>query len=193
MKLNFYRILAFLALIGLSVGFGFAYDGIATAIEKHRYPQEASVAPLIRENAQAYGLPEAILWATVRTQSNFQSNAVSSDGAIGLMQLTPETFRFICTEVLGEEATDSGMLYEPSTNLRAGAAYLSYLYERYGVWDMVYAAYTVGIDEVDVWLTNPDLLTPLGELSSVPNEEAAKYVKQMQRTVKLYNQLYYES
>lgn len=193
MKLNARRIIAFLLLIALSVGFGFAYDGIATAVERHRYPLPSSVAPLIAQNAAEFGVPESILWATVRTQSNFSSNAVAEDGAVGLMQITPTEFSMICTTVLGVNAPESGMLYDPATNLRCGAAWLSYLYERYGVWETAYAAYHAGTDAVDAWLASPETVSPQGTLHNIPDGEAAAYVREMTKTVQMYSKLYYQS
>ncbi len=193
MKWNIYRLIAFLLLIALSIGFGFAYDGIATAIERKQYPLDAATETFIEESAARHSIPEPILFATVRTQSRFVSNAVSDDGRIGLTQLDPELFAFICTELLGKEQTESGMLYDPATNIEAGAAYLSYLYEKYGVWDTVYAAYVAGTDAVDTWLANEELVTPQGTLASIPDPDAARYVKDMRRAVELYYELYYET
>ncbi len=192
MKWNVYRLVAFVLLIALSVGFGFAYDGIATAIERNQYPKDPSIAPLIVKNAETYSIPETVLFATVRTQSRFVSNTVSEDGRIGLMQLHPDVFAFICSELLGKAQTESGMLYDPETNLEAGAAYISYLYDRYGVWDTVYAAYCVGTETVDRWLSTPEMVTPQGTLAEIPDPTAARYVKDMRRAVELYHELYYE-
>lgn len=190
MKWNVYRCIALILLVALSVGFGLAYDGIATAIERKLYPRETDVTALIESNAALYSIPEPVLFATVRTQSRFVSNAVSEDGRIGLMQLSPETFSFICTELLGKPNTESGMLYDPATNLEAGSAYLSYLYDRYGVWETVYAAYCVGTDSVDAWLATPELLTDHGTLVKIPDQTAASYVKKVQHAEELYQTLY---
>ena len=191
MKWNIYRLIAFLLLIALSIGFGLAYDGIATAIERKQYPIDAATEAFIVESAARHSIPEPILFATVRTQSRFVSNAVSDDGRIGLTQLDPELFDFICTDLLEKDQLESGMLYDPATNIEAGAAYLSYLYEKYGVWDTVYAAYVAGTDAVDAWLVNEEMVTQQGTLASIPDPDAARYVKDMRRAVELYYELYY--
>lgn len=192
MKLNLQRTVAFLLLIVLSVGFGFGFDALATAVERHQYPRPAKISGLIESNAREFGLPEPVLWAAVRTESGFVSNAVSDKGSIGLMQLTPNEFSHICTQILREDAKDSGMLYDPATNLRCGAAWISFLYQRYGVWDTVYAACYIGTDIVDAWLSNPELVTPQGKLR-IPDKNTAAYVDTVNRAVRLYSQLYYES
>lgn len=193
MKITYRRLIIFAVLIVISIGFGFAFDAIATAIEKHNHPIEERYANEISKNAEEFGIPEAILWATVQAESDFVSNYVSEDGKIGLMQLTSERFTYICTEILGEPAKDSGMLYEPATNLRAGSALISELFQRYGVWETVYAAYFIGEETVDTWLANPDLVSEQGRLQNIPDEATAKYIEQMTKSVKLYQKLYFNS
>ena len=87
---------------------------------------------------------------------------------------------------------DPGILYDPETNLRIGAAYLSHLYQRYGVWDTVFAAYHAGIDQVDAWLKNPEYVNARGRLENIPQKETRDYVTQMNQSVRTYSELYYE-
>lgn len=192
MKLTYRRLIAVLLLLALSVGFGFAFDAIATAIEKHSYPLDARYASEIEKNAAAYAIPEAILWACVRTESDFVSNLVSPDGKIGLMQLSPERFRSVYTDILHEPTAEDGMLYDPATNLRAGAALISYLHGKYGVWETVFAAYHAGEASVDAWLADPALVSEQGRLQNVPDEGTADYVKDMTEAHELYSRLYFE-
>lgn len=177
----------------LSVAFGFAFDAVATAIEKNSYPRPEALFDAIATQADANALPEAIVFATVRCGSDFASNARSDDGRIGLMQLTPDQFDWIRTNLLGLEPTEEGLLYDPNTNLLCGCAWLSYLYEHYGVWELVYAAYRMGTEEVDAWLADPNLTDEHGILKEIPDKETAKFVKDMQKAVASYNKLYYQT
>lgn len=190
MRLTAWRVAAFLLLIALSVGFGFGYDAIATSVEKSRYPRPEAYAASVKENADAYGIPEHILWGLIKVNSNFQSNAVSENGAIGLCRLTPSQFEFICTSLHGIEKPDDGMLYDPNTNLRAGCAYLSYLYDRYGVWNHAYAAYFAGVETVDAWLRDETLVSEQGVLTDIPDADTAAFVSSMQKAVRYYAELY---
>ena len=193
MKINIRRVIAFFLLILLSVGFGFAYDGIATAIERHRHPRPEKQVDEVAEYAAEYGIPEPVIWAILKTQSNFTSNAVSEQGAIGLMQLTPKQFDFICTRLLGIQTPDAGMLYDPETNLRCGCAWLSYLYARYDTWHLAFAAYRNGTEILDAWLTDSTLVDQNGMLPAFPDSETTAFVENIERTVEKYSQLYYES
>ena len=99
----------------------------------------------------------------------------------------------ICTELLQAEPIEAGMLYDPQTNLRLGAAYLSWLYQRYGVWENVHVAYFAGTDQTDAWLKEPSHISPQGVLTDIPDKDTASYVKRIQKSVSLYGKLYYES
>lgn len=191
MKINARSFAIIAAILVLSIGFGFAFDGIATAIEKNQYPLSPRYANDIREVAAAYGIPEAILWATVRTQSGFSADLEGDDGSIGLMQLTPEEFEMIQTDILKKAPEDVGLLYNPQKNLQCGAAYLSYLYERYGVWDTVFAAFDAGIASVDAWLANPEYVTELGTLKKIPDAKTARFVRDVEKAHQLYTKLYF--
>ncbi|MBQ8311159.1 MAG: lytic transglycosylase domain-containing protein [Clostridia bacterium] len=192
MKINIRHVSILLAILLLSFGFGFAFDAVATAIEKYDCPIVDTYAEQIRKTAEEFALPEAILWAVVRTESNFASNAVGEDGGIGLMQITPNEFHMIQTEILGKDAQESGLLYDPKTNLRIGGAYLSYLYQRYGVWYTVFAAYTAGCDTVDEWMRDDRYINDHGTLISIPDADIAAHVAHTMEAQEMYSNLYFD-
>ncbi len=191
MKFNARSLAIIAGILVLSIGFGFAFDGIATAIEKNRYPLSPRYAEDVRKVAEEYGIPEVIIWATVCTESGFASNLEGKDGGIGLMQLTPREFAMIQTEILKEAPEDAGRLYDPEKNLACGAAYLSYLYQRYGVWETVFAAFDAGTEAVDAWLANPEYVSELGTLTSIPDPSTARFVKEVAKAREIYIKLYF--
>lgn len=191
MKFNARSLAIIAAILVVSIGFGFAFDAAATAIEKKNYPLSPRYADDISIVALEYGIPEVILWATVRTQSGFSSNLEGKDGGIGLMQLTPDEFAMIQTDILGIPQEDAGRLYDPVKNLQCGAAYLSYLYERYGVWETVFAAFDAGTSAVDAWLANPEYVSNLGTLKNIPNTETARFVRDVEKAREIYIKLYF--
>ncbi len=190
MKLNIRRVLALLLLLALSVGFGFAFDAAATVVERHSYPCPDEYAAAVRDVAARFALPEAVVWAMLCQTGGFESNAVNGD-AIGLMQLTPTQFTFIRTELLGLDSADRGLLYDPAANLEAGCAYLSYLFDRYAVWDLTFAAYLVGTERVDAWLTNADLLDAQGILIQIPDADAREFAERLEKSLRMYQKLYF--
>lgn len=78
------------------------------------YPKTNHV--LISKYADKYGVEEALVFAVVKEESGFNQNAVSKKGAIGLMQIMPETADFIAYE-LGFDSFSYEMLKVPSVNI----------------------------------------------------------------------------
>lgn len=190
MKLTVWRVLLFFLVILLSVGFGFAFDAGMTAYEKHSYPRPDAYAESVSEYSAQFGVPEAVIWSVIRTESNFSSSARDADGSTGLMKLTPETFEYICKELLGMETAEDGLLYDPETNLRAGVCYLSHLYEIYGLWDSVYAAWDIGCETVDAWLLDSDYVSEQGKLQNIPDAVTRSFVERAVKAQALYTKLY---
>ncbi|MCW5797071.1 MAG: SLT domain-containing protein [Nitrospira sp.] len=85
-------------------------------------PSAEPIASLIATYAEQYALDPALLQAIIKVESNFNSDAVSSKGAIGLMQLMPLTAAAF--HVLDP--------FDPKDNIRAGAALLRGLLDRFG-------------------------------------------------------------
>ena len=167
----------------ISVIFGFLFDLTLTAIEKWSYPMPDEYASYVNKYSAEYGVPSELVWAVIKTESGFDSSAESSVGAVGLMQLMPETFNEITTHRL-KEGLDSGMRYDPETNIRYGTYYLSYLYQRYGNWDAAIAAYNAGLGNVDEWLE----IDPL--LEDIPFAETRNYLKKVNKTKEKYENIY---
>ena len=90
---------------------------------------------LIREAANAYGVPFAFIKAVIRVESAFDPHAVSHAGAMGLMQLMPRT----------AESLNCADPFDPRQNIMAGTQYLRILTDRYnGDMNLTLAAYNAG-------------------------------------------------
>lgn len=108
--------------------------GPAPAMAVHA-PRPERIADLIRKVAIETALPPALLQAVIAVESGFNASAVSSKGALGLMQLMPATARRF------------GVLdpFDPSQNIAGGAAYLKTLLTRFdGDVELALAAYNAG-------------------------------------------------
>ena len=137
-------------------------DSYRDDMARVRYPKQYST--YVEQYAKTYDLPPHLIYAVIRTESNFDSGAKSSSGAIGLMQLLPSTFRWISDDLL-RERLDDGMIYDPETNIRYGCFYLRRLYDKYGEWPATLAAYNAGPGRVDSWLNDPTMLDADGKLN----------------------------
>ena len=181
------RGLAITVIVLISIGLGFFADFIVTCLEKSSYPQGYS--EYVTVYAEAYGVPETLVYAVIRTESDFESGAVSGAGAIGLMQLMPSTFQWLTDDKLFEHLED-GMLYDPETNIRYGTYYLSLLYDRYGRWDLALAAYNGGLGNVDEWLEDDRYADGEGGLKKIPFKETRQFVSRVTEAWEMYEKLY---
>ena len=105
-------------------------------------------APHVAEAARRFGIPEGWIWAVMRVESNGDSRAVSSAGAMGLMQVMPGTWAGLRTRYgLGADP------YDVRDNILAGAAYLRAMHDRYGDVTAMLAAYNGGPGRYDEYLS----------------------------------------
>lgn len=181
---------AIIALIAVfAIGMGFLADFVITCFEKRSYPREYT--EYVETYAEQYGVPETLIFAIIRTESSFDSGAVSSAGAVGLMQMMPATFAWLTDEILFDHL-ESGMLYDPETNIKYGTYLLSRYYDRYGNWELAFAAYNGGPGNVDEWLEDPAYADGEGGLKKIPFKETRNYVKKVADAWDTYERLYGE-
>ena len=105
---------------------------------------------IVRGHARNYQLDPALLAAVIDQESKFRANVVSSSGAIGLMQLLPDTAKGIAIHTGGSRFRVRD-LYTPEINVRYGSWYLRHLLDKYGSERTALAAYNAGQENVDEW------------------------------------------
>ena len=143
-----------------------------------RAPGVARWRPLIAEASQRFGVPQAWIAAVMRVESAGQPSLdgrpiTSPTGAMGLMQLMPQTWASLRLRYrLGSDP------YAPRDNILAGAAYLHVLYARYG-YPNLFAAYNTGPGRLDAYLVAGRPLPPetIGYLAALGQARPALAVK----------------
>lgn len=141
--------------------------------------------------AEEFEIDPCLLAALVYCESSFRADAVSNVGAIGLMQIMPETGEWLSSkiELDGEYTVES--LYEPEVNLRLGCWYLSFLHRRYdGRWQEALTAYIAGQGQVDKWLKDPALSADGKTLDVIPGQDVKEYAAKVLRTHEIYREAY---
>lgn len=109
---------------------------LAAATEKPA--DDSGIDRHIAAASQAFGLPEAWIRAVIRAESGGDPHAVSVAGAMGLMQVMPETWADLRARyALGADP------FDPRDNVMAGTAYLREMYDRFGAFGFL-AAYHAG-------------------------------------------------
>lgn len=118
-------------------------DDVRAGTQRAAHPYAAYVT----DAAQRFGVPEAWIWAVMRVESNGDPRAVSSAGAMGLMQIMPATWAALRARYgLGNDP------FDPRDNIMAGAAYLRAMHDRYGNVAAMLAAYNAGPGRYDDYL-----------------------------------------
>ena len=143
-----------------------------------RYPLRYGA--IVRGHSRNYQLDPALLAAVIYQESKFRAHARSSSGAIGLMQLLPDTAKGIAIHTGGTKFRVSD-LDDPEINVRYGAWYLRHLLDKYGDVDTALAAYNAGQENVDHWRADG---------AGIPFAETRHYVKRVEHLKTLYRKGY---
>lgn len=141
-----------------------------------QHPNVPTVEPLIRQAASKHGIDPALVKAVIAAESGFNPQAVSPKGAIGLMQVIPDTgARY---GVTGDaRRTAAQKLADPKINITTGVRYLSDLLRMFsGNLELVLAAYNAG--EGAVQKHGNDV---------PPYAETQNYVKTVMQFYRYYN------
>ena len=147
-----------------------------------RFTHPLEYEETIRAASAEYGVEPALVAAVIHTESRFDPDVESSQGAYGLMQIRPQTAGFI-----SERSGITGDYREPRTNVSMGAWYLDYLRDRYeGDGRLVLAAYNSGEGQVDAWISEG--VFEAGR--EIPFEETREYVESVLEARNTYVELY---
>jgi len=146
---------------------------------------------LIRENAERFGLEPWHVAAVIRCESSFRATATSNVGAMGLMQIMPDTGLWLAGKFDEEESFSDAMLYEPEVNIRYGCWFLQWLMNRYeGDRTLATAAFHAGHRTVDEWLEDPEVSPDGKTLEHIPYSTTRTYVERVLEACEIYQELY---
>ncbi len=149
----------------------------------------------VEKNAKRFDVDVCLVFGVIKTESSFDPNAVSPAGAIGLMQLMPDTFTWLQnyrTDFLPDKILDSSELYKPEVNVEYGTYLLRYLLDRYdGDRSLAIIAYNAGYGNVDNWLADGTITKGSVTSATIPFTETANYLDRVTTAADMYKQLYY--
>jgi soluble lytic murein transglycosylase len=146
--------------------------------ERLRYPLRYE--QIVVGHAENYDLEPQLVAAVIYQESKFDAKAVSDSGAVGLMQLLPETAQGIADRTGGTGWHERDLL-DPELNVRYGSWYLRHLLDKYGDEELALAAYNAGQTNVDRWRARG-----LG----IQFAETRHYVDRVQELKALYAEAY---
>jgi soluble lytic murein transglycosylase len=166
-------------LAALVAGFYYVEETKPSWYAQIRYPLEYE--HIVRGHARQYDLDAALLAAVIYRESKFDPDARSSSGAIGLMQLLPDTAQGIA-QYTGGSRFEVDDLYDPEINVRYGSFYLRRLLQKYDDVRLALAAYNAGQANVDEWLAE--------EREDIPFPETREFVENVLEARDVYARVY---
>ncbi|HEX2924864.1 MAG TPA: lytic transglycosylase domain-containing protein [Ruminiclostridium sp.] len=144
----------------------------------------------VEKYSREYNLDKHMVYAVIKAESSFNSQAVSPRDAKGLMQIMDSTGDWAAKK-MNIKHFDPSMLLEPETNIRIGCWYLSYLLKQFhNNTVLALAAYNAGSGNVSKWLKDPEISADGKNLSIIPFQETENYVGRIQKYYKMYKKLY---
>ena len=144
---------------------------------------------LVHETAEKYDLEPELVWAVIREESHFRHDAVSSAGAIGLMQIMPPTGKDIASR-LGLSIIEDDLL-NPEINIKFGSFYVHSMLNMFeGDIDKALAAYNGGAGNVKKWMTSNIGTLAEDFPTAITFRETQEYITKVRNSYYIYKWLY---
>jgi len=173
------------------LGFAFIKFFNTETFYKNRYPLVYN--EIIEEYCDLYDVDKYLVHSIIRTESFFNEKAVSKKGAIGLMQIMPDTGAWVAEKLELKNFTSED-LFDSEKNIMIGVWYISYLSDKFnGNFNNTIAAYNAGPTNVSKWLNESDLSTDGENLIDIPFEETKKYKDKVSNAYDMYIRIYGEA
>ncbi len=145
----------------------------------------------VLDGAARNDVPPNLLYAMIREESRFESDVVSRAGAVGLMQLMPETAKRVARQI--DLDLDDDALGDPAVNVTLGAWYAAdLLREGRGSVSWMLAAYNAGPGAADRWVRKgAHGQDAIDDVDSIDYRETRGYVKSVVESANVYRTLYF--
>ncbi len=163
---------------GIAIGLGVTPIERPAFVDRLEYPLD--YGDVVREHAAANHLDAALVAAVIYAESRFRHDARSAAGALGLMQLQPETAETIA-RATGGDGFRVEDLFDPDLNVAYGTWYLRHLLDKYGSERVALAAYNAGETTVDRWIAHHQ---------GIAYPDVRAYVDEVERTKGVYRHAY---
>jgi soluble lytic murein transglycosylase len=166
-------------------------QGIITLARLHLWDDLELRFPLthleaISSQALGHGIDTAWIYAILRQESAFMTDAKSSVGARGLMQLMPKTAEAVANE-LNQPTPNPDELFLPEVNIKLGAGYLNKIFRQLQENPVLAtAAYNAGPMRVESWLPEKQQAADIW-IETVPFKETREYLKRVLAYTVIYN------
>lgn len=180
------KIIISLLLVFICVGYFSSWHDVV--LREIVYPLQYDY--MVQRYSYENDINPAFVAAVILAESKFNRNASSHRGAIGLMQIMPETGEWIAGQIkMTDYSPDK--LENVSTNIKMGTWYLAYLLKEYdGNKILALAAYNAGHGNVDSWIKKYGWKKDFSKIDEIPFSETREYVKVVMQSESQYKRLY---
>jgi soluble lytic murein transglycosylase len=152
------------------------------------YPRK--YVDLVDKYAAESNIDKNLVYAVIKNESNFKPNAESNVGAIGLMQIQPDTFNWAQSKTEENETFSDDDLYKPEVNIKYGTIILASLLSEFKDNGTAIAAYHAGRSNVNKWLADKTKSKDGKTLDYIPFVDTRNYVAKVIETKKVYDNIY---
>ncbi len=179
------KLLALILILSLIL-LGIKYYEIDKILMKKIYVQDYS--QYVEKYSKENNVDSNLVYAIIKAESNFRQGAVSSSGAIGLMQLMEPTAKDVARKMNIDFKVD--LLYKAEDNIKIGTKYYKTLYDKYKNITVALMAYNAGSGNVDRWIEQGTIKKDGSDAENIPYTETNNYVRKILRDYEIYKQLY---
>ena len=144
---------------------------------------------IIEKYSTQYEIDPLLVAAIINIESKFSTDAISRQGATGLMQLMPRTAEWVAKKM--KLPFDQAKLFEPEYNLKLGIWYIAELQREFKSNPvLVLAAYNGGRGNVKQWLEDSRWQGNAESIKEIPFPETRNYVSKVLRRYRIYEYIY---
>lgn len=155
-----------------------------------RYIYPTNYSDCVEQAARETGIDKYLIYAVIKTESNFHADAESEAGARGLMQLMEDAFDWVKFRMDDDRDVDYDDMYDPYYNIEYGSYLIKLLYEEYGDERTALAAYHSGRGSVNEWLKDSRYSSDGKTLDEIPSSRTKHYVNKVMTAYEGYTNLY---
>lgn len=164
---------------------------IENICKKYIYPMDYyHYSSFVDQFSSSTGIDRYLIYAVIKTESNFDPEATSDVGARGLMQIMEDAFEWVKFRMNDNSDISYDDMYVPYNNIKYGSYLLKLLYEEYGDVETAVAAYHSGRGSVNEWLKNEEYSSDGKTLDKIPSSTTAHYVNKVMKAYEAYTNLY---
>ncbi|GJL91002.1 lytic transglycosylase domain-containing protein [Hyphococcus sp.] len=169
-------------LLAVAIAMDFPAAQIDIALSDNDPALQAGLFPIPHYAPEnGFKVDRALLYALMRQESKFKTDATSRVGARGLMQLMPRTASYIAKDRSLRNRSGRERLYDPAYNMELGQTYVGYLIDGAADGDLfnLAAAYNGGPGNLRRWKRDVEIEDPLLFIESIPNRESRDFVEKV--------------